>query len=89
MTHQHNIDEYFVLSTYYLLQAIQRGPSDQDGCTAVLSLTVPKLCPAVALTYQDGHHSAVAFLLKAAVILIEQMVSNKKIFMGISYRVLC
>ena len=75
-------------------------PSDQDGCTAVLSLTqslmgnshknhlvwnqqlnqnqalmaqsldgpLPKLCPAVALSHQDGHHSAVALLLKAALI---------------------
>ena len=74
--------------------------SDQDGCTAVLSLTqdlmgnshknhlvwnqqlnqnqtlmeqsldgpLPKLCPAVVLSHQDGHHSAVALLLKAALI---------------------
>jgi hypothetical protein len=28
----------------------------------------PKLCPAVALSQQDGHHSAVALLLKAALI---------------------
>jgi hypothetical protein len=56
----------------------------------------PKLCPAVALYHQDGRHSAVALLLKAALIqvsdqnlvLIEQMVSDKKIFMGISHRVL-
>ena len=73
-------------------------PSDQDGCTAELSLTqdpmgnshknhliwnqqlnqnqtlmeqsldgpLPKLCPAVALSHQDGRHSAVALLLKAA-----------------------
>jgi hypothetical protein len=27
-----------------------------------------KLCPAVALSHQDGHHSAVALLLKAALI---------------------
>ena len=75
-------------------------PSDQDGCTAELSLTqdpmgnshknhlvwnqqlnqnqiliessldgpLPKLCPAVMLSHQDGHHSAVALLLKAALI---------------------
>ena len=75
-------------------------PSDQDGCTAELSLTqdpmgnshknhlvwnqqliqnqtlmeqsmdgpLPKLCPAVALSHQDGCHSAVALLLKAALI---------------------
>ena len=75
-------------------------PSDQDGCTAVLSLTqdpmgnshkkhlvwnqqlnqnqtlmeqsldgpLPKLCPAVALSHQDGRHSAIALLLKAALI---------------------
>jgi hypothetical protein len=29
---------------------------------------LPKLCPAVALSRQDGHHSAVALLLKAALI---------------------
>ena len=28
----------------------------------------PKLCPAVVLSHQDGHHSAVALLLKAALI---------------------
>jgi hypothetical protein len=28
----------------------------------------PKLCPAVALYHQDGRHSAVALLLKAALI---------------------
>jgi hypothetical protein len=28
----------------------------------------PKLCPAVALSHQDGNHSAVALLLKAALI---------------------
>ena len=75
-------------------------PSDQDGCTGVLSLTqdpmgdshknhlvwiqqlnqnqtlmeqsldgpLPKLCPAAALSHQDGRHSAVALLLKAALI---------------------
>ena len=75
-------------------------PTDQDGCTAELSLTQDpmgnshkkhlvwnqllnqnqtlmeqsldgpflKLCPAVALSDQDGHHSAVALLLKAALI---------------------
>jgi hypothetical protein len=30
--------------------------------------SLPKLCPAVALSHQDGHHSAVALLLKAALI---------------------
>ena len=29
---------------------------------------LPKLCPAVTLSHQDGHHSAVALLLKAALI---------------------
>ena len=75
-------------------------PSDQDGCTAVLSLTqdpmgnshknqlvwnqqlnqnqtlmeqlfdgpLLKLCPAVVLSHQDGCRSAVALLLKAALI---------------------
>jgi hypothetical protein len=28
----------------------------------------PKVCPAVALSHQDGRHSAVALLLKAALI---------------------
>jgi hypothetical protein len=28
----------------------------------------PKLCPAVALSHQDGRHSVVALLLKAALI---------------------
>ena len=74
--------------------------SDQNGCTAVLSLTqdpmgnshknhlvwnqqlsqnqtlmeqsldgpFPKLCPAVTLSHQDGRHSAVVLLLKAALI---------------------
>jgi hypothetical protein len=51
---------------------------------------LPKLCPAVALSNQDGHHSAVVLLLKAALIQglfyqrlvqIEQLVPDKKIFM--------
>jgi hypothetical protein len=29
---------------------------------------LPKLCPAVVLSHQDGYHSAVALLLKAALI---------------------
>jgi hypothetical protein len=29
---------------------------------------LPKLCPAVALSRQDGRHSAVALLLKAALV---------------------
>jgi hypothetical protein len=29
---------------------------------------LPKWCPAVALSRQDGHHSAIALLLKAALI---------------------
>jgi hypothetical protein len=29
---------------------------------------LPKLCPAVTLSHQDGRHSAVALLLKAALI---------------------
>jgi hypothetical protein len=29
---------------------------------------LPKLCPAVALSHKDGHHSAVPLLLKAALI---------------------
>jgi hypothetical protein len=30
--------------------------------------SLPKLCPAVALSHQDGRHSSVALLLKAALI---------------------
>jgi hypothetical protein len=33
-----------------------------------LDVPLPKLCPAVALSRQDGRHSAVALLLKAALI---------------------
>jgi hypothetical protein len=56
---------------------------------------LPKLCPAVTLSHPDGHQSAVALLLKAALIQvsdyrllgasgfwpIEQLVPDKKIFM--------
>jgi hypothetical protein len=34
----------------------------------ILDGPLPKLCPAVALSHQDGCHSAVALLLKAALI---------------------
>jgi hypothetical protein len=34
----------------------------------MLNGPLPKWCPAVALSRQDGHHSAVALLLKAALI---------------------
>jgi multisubunit Na+/H+ antiporter MnhG subunit len=44
---------YFVLNP--VLELIIDGP-------------FPKLCPAVALSHQDGRHSAVSLLLKAAVI---------------------
>jgi hypothetical protein len=30
--------------------------------------SLPKVCPAVVLSHQDGHHSAVALLLKVALI---------------------
>jgi hypothetical protein len=33
----------------------------------------PKLCPAVALSHQDGRHSAVALLLKAALIQVSDL----------------
>jgi hypothetical protein len=33
-----------------------------------LDCPLPKWCPAVALSHQDGRHSAVALLLKAALI---------------------
>jgi hypothetical protein len=33
-----------------------------------LDCPLPKLCPAVTLSHQDGHHSSVALLLKAALI---------------------
>jgi hypothetical protein len=32
------------------------------------TLILPKLCPAVTLSHQDGHHSSVALLLKAVLI---------------------
>ena len=80
-------------------------PSDQDGCTAELSLTqdpmgnshknhlvwnqqlnqnqalmeqsldgpLPKLCPAVTLSHQDGRYSAVALLVKAALIQVSDL----------------
>jgi hypothetical protein len=34
---------------------------------------LPKLCPAVALSHQDGCHSAVALLLKAALIQVSNL----------------
>jgi hypothetical protein len=37
-------------------------------CKAGLDGPLPKLCPAVALSHQDGRHSAVALLLNAALI---------------------
>ncbi len=89
-------------------------PSDEDGCTAELSLTqdpignshknhlvwnkqlnqnqalmeqsldgpLPKLCLAVVLSHQDGHHSAVALLLKAALI----QVSDYRLLGASGYR---
>jgi hypothetical protein len=36
---------------------------------------LPKLCPAVALSHQDGRHSAVALLLKAALIQVSDYVA--------------
>jgi hypothetical protein len=36
----------------------------------------PKLCPAVTLSHQDGHHSAVALLLKAALIQVSDYTLN-------------
>jgi hypothetical protein len=43
----------------------------------------PKLCPAVRLSHQDGHHSAVALLLKAALI----QVSDYRLLGASGYRV--
>jgi hypothetical protein len=40
----------------------------------------PKLCLAVTLSHQDGHHSAVALLLKAALI----QVSDYRLLLGAS-----
>jgi hypothetical protein len=46
---------------------------------------LPKLCPAVALTHQDGHHSAVALLLKAALIQVSDTINDiKKDYMFIA-----
>jgi hypothetical protein len=48
---------------------------------------LPKWCPAVALSCQDGRHSAVALLLKAALIQVSdyRLLINKCIYM---YKVL-
>jgi hypothetical protein len=43
---------------------------------------LPKLCPAVVLSHQDGHHSAVALLLKAALI----QVSDYRLLGASGYR---
>jgi hypothetical protein len=43
---------------------------------------LPKLCPAVVLSHQDGHHSAVALLLKAALI----QVSDYRLLGACGYR---
>jgi hypothetical protein len=47
---------------------------------------LPKLCPVILTSNQDGH---IQWLFHQNFVLIEQMVSDKKIFMGISHRVLC
>jgi hypothetical protein len=36
-------------------------------------MVLPKLCPAVALSHQDGRHSAVALLLKAALMQVNDL----------------
>jgi hypothetical protein len=41
----------------------------------------PKLCPAVTLSHQDGRHSAVALLLKAALI-------QPVVFVGRNFKIL-
>jgi hypothetical protein len=38
---------------------------------------LPKLCQAVALSRQDGRHSAVALLLKAALIQVSDLLKKK------------
>jgi hypothetical protein len=45
----------------------------------------PKLCPAVALSHQDGRHSAVALLLKAALI----QVSNYRLLGASGFFIFC
>jgi hypothetical protein len=53
-------------------QAKNRKKGDQilivHCCFSILDGPFPKLCPAVLLSHQDGCHSAVALLLKAALI---------------------
>ena len=53
-------------------QAKNRKKGDQilivHCCFSILDGPFPKLCPAVVLSHQDGCHSAVALLLKAALI---------------------
>jgi hypothetical protein len=39
-----------------------------SGTSSSIRTKLPKLCPAVVLSHQDGCHSAVALLLKAALI---------------------
>jgi hypothetical protein len=61
------------------------------------------MCPVIPTSNQDGHQaknrkkgddifkksSPLKLLSHQNIVLIEQMVSDKKIFMGISHRVLC
>jgi hypothetical protein len=58
---------YMSLVTKYQISAIN---SCWEKCDEICALDgpLPKWCPAVALSRQDGHHSAVALLLKAALI---------------------
>jgi hypothetical protein len=62
---------------------------------------LPQLCPVIPTSNQDGRQAknrkkgddifkkSSLRLFHQNLVLIEQMVSDKKIFMGISYRVLC
>jgi hypothetical protein len=43
----------------------------------------PKLCPAVALSHQDGRHSAVSLLLKAALIQVSDYRFKSDILLSI------
>jgi hypothetical protein len=50
-----------------------------------LDSPLPKLCPAVVLSHQDGHHSAVALLLKAGLIQVtDYRLQGASVFFSLS-----
>ena len=58
------------VSLYHKKHLVWNQQFNQNQTLMEQSLDGPlsKLCPAIALSHQDGHHSAVALLLKAALI---------------------